>query len=427
MLSAATEPFRRHPLAADAVLAFALFGLALALNDVGFDQGPPAPWMTPPAYWLAVVLLALTLLPLSFRRLAPLVAMLLGVTGLGLTRVLYVPEYTLSSIALFFYIYSAGRWGSERLRTPLRWVAVTVVLGVLAWAVYEERQFRTLGLISTRSYVLASVVGILGNLVFLIGPWVLGNVTRARAQRERDLAAANRALVVSRAEAERRAVTDERVRIARELHDVVAHHVSVMGVQAAAARRTIQSSPAAATEALADVEESSRQAVSELYRLLGFLRSPFSEGSGGSAVDLPAPTLEQLPALQRQTAAAGLAVSLSTTGERPSNLPKSVDLSAYRIVQEALTNALKHSGAHEAEVTVSYEADAVGLVVRDRGRGPTGEPSAGGNGLVGMHERVALHGGQFSAGPADGGGFVVEAHLPFDHAPTGMTTTAVRA
>jgi len=415
MIARLVQPIRRWPLGADVLLACLMFGLALALNDVGFETGALYPWVSLPPYSVAVSLLALTMLPVAVRRRLPFTALLVGTTGLVVARLLYVPEYQLSSIALFLVIYSAGRWGDEHRRDRWRFVAVSMVLGALIAGVIEERRFLSAGMITERAYVLATTVGIMFNLVFIVSAWVLGNVTRARADREQDLATAHQQLLATRAEAEQRAVSDERLRIARELHDVVAHHVSVMGVQAGAARRVLEASPDTAANALGDIEESSRQAVAELHRLLGFLRTADVGGSADGLVDTPAPGLLELSFLQKQTAAAGLAVSLSIEGERPSSVPASIDLSAYRIVQEALTNSLKHSGQQEADVAVRYGERSVQVCVRDRGTGvTTSTRQGGGNGLVGMQERVALHGGHLSFGPVSAGGFEVTAELPFD-------------
>lgn len=409
---------RSRPVLVDSILAVVLFGLALALNDVGYESGPLYPWAVLPRYAVSVAVLAVAIGPVALRRRFPLSALVTGTAGLFLARRLHVPEYQITSIALFLLLYSGGRWGAEPWRNRLRLVSVLLVLLALAFGVNEERQLLELDVLTLRSYILASFVGILGNLVYVVAPWILADVVRSRAQRESDLAQANHALVRSRADAERRAVTDERLRIARELHDVVAHHVSVMGVQAGAARRVVEASPSTAVDALSDIEESSRQAVTELHRLLGFLRQddagPESRAADGAVAD-PAPSLAQLPSLQRQTAAAGLAVSLNIVGERPASLPASVDLSAYRIVQEGLTNALKHSGEQEAEVEVVYGTSEVRVSVRDRGSGVSRPAVPGtGNGLVGMQERVALHGGHLRFGPGPDGGFVVEATLPFD-------------
>ncbi|MDP1848563.1 MAG: sensor histidine kinase [Solirubrobacteraceae bacterium] len=237
--------------------------------------------------------------------------------------------------------------------------------------------------------------------------WFAGLALRERAGQAE--AAQERAVRAEREREEnaRRAVFEERVRIARELHDVVAHHVSMMGVQAGAARMVIDRDPAKARDALAAIEASSRQAVDELHRLLGFLRQ------AGDADDLaPSPGVSQLPSLAAGMSDSDLAVEVGVEGEaRP--LPPTVDVSAYRIVQEALTNTLKHAGASRADVRLRYAPGALELEIVDDGRG-AGAATGGGSGLglIGMRERAALHGGQLTAGPVPGGGFAVRVTLP---------------
>ncbi|MGH2920101.1 MAG: sensor histidine kinase [Solirubrobacteraceae bacterium] len=250
-----------------------------------------------------------------------------------------------------------------------------------------------------------------GDFVFLPGimaiAWLAGFALRERAGQAE--AAQERAIQAEREREEnaRRAVFEERVRIARELHDVVAHHVSMMGVQAGAARMVIDRDRVKAKDALAAIEASSRQAVDELHRLLGFLRQ------AGDADDLaPSPGVSQLPRLAAGMSDSDLAVRVGVEGEeRP--LPPTVDVSAYRIVQEALTNTLKHAGASRADVRLRYWPGELEVEIVDDGRGGGG-PSAGGSGLglIGMRERAALHGGQLSAGPMPGGGFAVRVKLP---------------
>jgi signal transduction histidine kinase len=237
--------------------------------------------------------------------------------------------------------------------------------------------------------------------------WFAGFALRERAGQAE--AAQERAIRAEREQEEnaRRAVFEERVRIARELHDVVAHHVSMMGVQAGAARMVIDRDPAQAKDALAAIEASSRQAVDELHRLLGFLRQ------AGDTDDLaPSPGVRQLPGLAAGMSDSDLAVEVGVEGnERP--LPPTVDVSAYRIVQEALTNTLKHAGASRADVRLRYGPGELEVEIVDDGRG-AGAPSGGGSGLglIGMRERAALHGGQLTAGPVPGGGFAVRVTLP---------------
>jgi signal transduction histidine kinase len=241
--------------------------------------------------------------------------------------------------------------------------------------------------------------------------WLAGFALRERSAQAQ--AAEQRATDAEheREESAQRAVFEERVRIARDLHDVVAHHVSMMGVQAGAARMVIDRDRAKAKEALSAIESSSRDAVAELHRLLGFLRQV------GDRDDLaPQPGLSQLPRLAASMGDSDLAVQVSIEGEERA-LPPTVDVSAYRIVQEALTNTLKHSAASRADVHLRYWPDELELEIVDDGRPNGGGSSAsGGLGLIGMRERAALHGGQLTAGPASGGGYAVKVRL---HAPAG--------
>jgi signal transduction histidine kinase len=214
----------------------------------------------------------------------------------------------------------------------------------------------------------------------------------ARAERERE-------------ERARLAVSDERARIARELHDVVGHSVSVMTVQASAVRRLLSPDQEKQREALLVVEQTGREALAEMRRMVGVLRRP--EEAPALA---PQPSLEQLERLVEHARGAGLSVELRIEGE-PVQLPTGVDLTAYRLVQEGLTNALKHARAERAEVVVRYDDGHVELRVSDDGRGGGGGDS-GGHGLVGMRERVSVYGGELEAGPRPEGGYELRARLP---------------
>jgi len=241
--------------------------------------------------------------------------------------------------------------------------------------------------------------------------WLVGYALRERV--ERSEAAEERA---QRAEREREAaarvaVAEERARMARELHDVVAHAVSVMVLQVGAVRHRLPASSEEG-EALRNVEHAGRTALAEMRRLLGALRQ------GDDLLELtPGPGLDDLGALAADVRAAGLDVRLHVRGE-PASLPRSLDLSAYRIVQEGLTNALKHSGARRAEVTVDHGPGRLRLEVRDDGPGGFAQsdgPSSGlGHGLIGIGERVKAYGGDMSAFAATTGGFVLRATLPID-------------
>ena len=203
------------------------------------------------------------------------------------------------------------------------------------------------------------------------------------------------------------AVAEERARIARELHDLVAHHVSVMVIQAGAERHALGAEQASTREALASIEQAGRQALVEARRLLGMLRR---KGDGEELE--PQPSVEHIDVLVEQIERAGLPVKLEVDGERAA-LPAGVDLCAYRIVQEGLTNALKHAGPARAEVVLRYAPRALDVEVRDDGRGAAQANGDGaGHGLIGMRERVALYGGSLQTGPRAGGGFEIRARLP---------------
>jgi len=200
-------------------------------------------------------------------------------------------------------------------------------------------------------------------------------------------------------------VVDERARIARELHDVVGHSVSVMTVQASAVRRLLDPDQEKVNGALLVVEETGREALAEMRRMVGVLRHP--EEAPALA---PQPSLEQLQRLVEHAREAGLPVELRIEGE-PIQLPAGIDLTAYRLVQEGLTNALKHARAKQAEVMVRYSGGHVELTVTDDGPGG-GDGEKGGHGLVGMRERVSVYGGELEAGPRVGGGYRLRAKLP---------------
>jgi signal transduction histidine kinase len=206
-------------------------------------------------------------------------------------------------------------------------------------------------------------------------------------------------------EESRAAVAEERSRITRELHDVLAHSVSVMTVQASAVRRLLLPEQEREREALMTVEETGRQALAEMRRLVGIMRD-----EAEPAARAPQPGLGTLPELVEQVRQSGLPVELTVEGT-PVKLPAGVDLSAYRIVQEALTNTLKHAGPAHAWVAVRYAGEDVEIEVANDGK-TNGENDGGGHGLVGMRERVALCGGELQSGPRPGGGFRIAARLP---------------
>jgi signal transduction histidine kinase len=249
------------------------------------------------------------------------------------------------------------------------------------------------------------------NTLVIGAAWLLGHFAhnyRAYAARLEERTAE---LDQAREELARRAVAEERLRLARELHDVVAHAMSVIAVQSGVGAHVADTQPEEAAKALAAIQATSRAALTELRRLLGVLRQD-SEPQGALS---PVPGLADLDTLLAEVAKAGLAVRLRVEGT-PSPLPAGLDLSAYRIVQEALTNVVKHAGPARAQVTVGYHHQDVTVEVTDDGRGvgaAAGDGRAGtGHGLIGMRERVAAFGGDLEAGPRPGGGFRVAARLP---------------
>jgi signal transduction histidine kinase len=294
-------------------------------------------------------------------------------------------------------------------------VAPVAAVLLVSWSIgaHEERRRAVLGLALLVCAVWLSIgidvlrgtdhyqstdVPWIGMLILL--PGVLGIAFGARTRRLREAEARARSLELER----REAIAEERARIARELHDVIAHSVSVMTVQAGAAEEMLKRDPARAVDPVRAVQETGRQALVEMKRLVGMLREHDDEL--GLA---PQPGLADVDRLVEQVRDAGLDVTLRVEGERRP-LPIGVDLSAYRVVQEALTNSLKHGRGAPATVTLRYAADALTVEVADEGHGSA--VAGGGHGLIGMRERVGIFGGTFEAGPGESGGFLVRVLLP---------------
>ena len=254
--------------------------------------------------------------------------------------------------------------------------------------------------------------------LIMTGAWVLGNYVRTRRLYAAELEQRAAELQQAREELAEQAVAAERLRIARELHDVVAHAMSVIAVQAGMGAHVIDSQPEEAKRALAAIEVASRGGLAELRRLLGVLRDGAGEGGvaggAGAASLAPAPGLADLDRLVEDTGRAGVTVDVTVEGHRR-DLPAGLDLAVYRIVQEALTNVVKHAGTGRASVTLRYGDRDVAVEVTDEGRGaPANGHGAPGHGIPGMKERAALYGGTVDAGARPGGGFRVAARLPTD-------------
>jgi signal transduction histidine kinase len=362
-------------------------------------------WMTSsfqPKPPLALLAVAMTV-PLAWRRRAPFAALLVvGVAGAVLGTGWPELNALYTFIAVVVAVFSVGAYAEPR----------RAVLGcalVLGWfwigALIDNARHR--GQRGPSDFVFVTVV--------FGGAWLLGRALRGRGLQAAELQQRAAQLEADQQAQARAAVTAERARIARELHDVIAHSVSVMVIQAGAAEQLLEETPERARGPLEAVQDTGRQTIVELRRLLGILRE---DGQELSLV--PQPGLDHLDLLLEEMRQAGLPVQLRVEGQ-PGRLPPGVDLAAYRIVQEALTNTLRHAGPANAEVVVRYQQHAVELEVLDDGRGPGLRDSAGGasgHGLVGMRERIALYGGTLEAGPratAPGAartGYAVRARLP---------------
>jgi signal transduction histidine kinase len=331
-------------------------------------------------------------LSLAWRRRAPLAVLAVALATSVLASFTEVLDAaTTPAVALVVAVYSVGAHTS-RLQ-----VAVGGLGAVALIAVNVAEQFSLGDLV-----LIAMILG---------GAWVAGRAMRYRREREHVLERFTVDLEREREEKARAAVAEERVRIARELHDIVAHAISVIVLQARGGRRSLTTDPDETRETLDMIEATGSEALAEMRRLLGMLRSDDEE-----IALAPQPSLRYLDTLAAQVREAGLPVDLSVEGE-PIELPPGVDLSAYRIVQEALTNALKHAGPATARVVVRYHENDLELEIADTGLG-SGASDGDGHGLAGMRERVSLYGGKIEAGPGTGGGFAVTARLPLDSGPS---------
>ncbi|HEY7283502.1 MAG TPA: sensor histidine kinase [Actinomycetota bacterium] len=380
---------RRFGLDALVVLA----GIESAL-EVVFQHGQPgAPTM---ATWAAALILAVVPLPLLVRRRFPFWApatMLLAAAAVSFA------DGRLMTFSIGTYAAGlASAFLLGNLDDPVRArIGLAVAVGGVAIVVSNDPD----AIVGQKVFI---------PIVFGIA-WLAGSAMRARVL-QADAAEERAALLEREREAEAlRAVVEERTRIARELHDVVGHSVSVMTVQTSAVRRRLTPDQEREREALLAVERTGREALAEMRRVVGALRD-----ADESPALAPQPTLARVDALVVQARETGLPVELSVEGE-PVPLPAGVDLTAYRLVQEGLTNAIKHAGAHHAQVRVRYGDGHVEVEVSDDGGGVAASGHGdqlmnGGHGLVGMRERVSIYGGELEAGPRDGGGFRLRARLP---------------
>ncbi len=382
-------PFARWPRAADTVLAIVVFLWTVFVSDEDPNQDLAIRAVSDVPI-AAIFVFAVASGALCWRRRWPLVVLGVNLAALAVLMGLGYPDLWALPIAL----YSVGRYAAND-----RW-SYSGVGGAAALVVISELVDTTPAWEIVFACVVLFLVWYIGRFIRVRGDYVILLQEHA-AQLEREQAAEAR-----------RAVAEERTRIARELHDVVAHRVSMMTVQAGAAKTVVADDPEGALQAMEAVEQAGRQALNELRHLLGVLR-PEAEVDGL----VPQPGLVDVPRLVDQFREAGLDVSFTMDGVR-TDLPARVDLSTYRIVQEALTNVLKHAGPNaQTEARLSTDSHGVAIEVLDNGHGATTLPGSG-HGIAGMHERAQLLGGSLDAGPRPGRGFRVVAHLPIGEEPT---------
>ena len=348
--------------------------------------------------------------PLIWRRSHPESVLVVTAVVFIAGQVREAQEIQFASGAIFAAIYAEGAWGRDRSRA--RWLRIVVIAAMFGWLAVAW--LITIDQVPADAFpdatgelppLLSALVGqVLMNMVVFGFAYFFGETAWLAARREAVLVEQAGQLREARAAAEERAVFTERLRIARELHDVVAHHVSVMGIQAAAARRAMDRNTEAARNALTAVEDGARTAVDELQRMLGALRA------ADDPIPLPSPGVDRVAELLDRVRDAGLTAEFAVFGT-PVPLAGSTSQTAYRIVQEAVTNALKHGQASTVDVRIRYLSREIEIDVADDGQGMHHGAGAG-MGLVGMRERAAVLGGTVETGNRTAGGFRVCARLP---------------
>jgi signal transduction histidine kinase len=359
---------RRHPFLVDVVLALAV-GTVYVGRAVHFHRAAGG-----------VTLALLQVAPLLVRRRYPVAVLAVVAAACALDIAVYSNGVPVAAAIAAYTV------AEQRSRTESLVVAAIAALGIALTALVVDGWSQALG-----------------DLVPFAAAWVFGDNLGTRRAYTRALEERAERLEREQEREAARAVAEEQARIARELHDVIAHNLSVMVVQAAAANDVFDARPERAREALRTIEATGRTALAELRRLLGGVR-------GDGADFTPQPDLGQLDVLIDQVRAAGLQVVFRIQGE-PRPLPAALELSAYRVVQEALTNTLKHAHASRVDIALNYSDGALDIEVCDDGTGNGSEPGAG-HGLIGMRERVGVFGGSLDTGPAPGGGFKITARFP---------------
>jgi signal transduction histidine kinase len=388
---------RVDPRVIDVLIALVLTAAALGILIGRSDDGDSGNFRSDDTLGIALVLLQT--LPLAVRRVAPVGVFLVINAALVAHSALGYEIVAAGTFGSLIAVYGAASLTDNRRRVFVAAVSAAAIVAFFA----TNRQDFPLPDVATTAGTWA-IAWLAGTFVRLRGEQVeVAGARAARLEAERDMLA-------------REAVADERARMARELHDIVGHALNLIVIQASGAGRVFDSKPEATREALASIESTGREALGDMERLLGVLRTAESEdGTSG-----PQPGLAQLDGLAAHISEAGIPVEIVVEGSEM-EIPASVELSAYRIVQESLTNCLKHSGASHATVTLRYGPADLEVEVTDNGRGSpqhTEDASRRGRGHLGMRERVALFGGEISVGPVSAtGGYRVRARLPFKSTP----------
>src|SRR4051812_44711526 len=373
---------RRIDLLVAAALAAAAVASVLLARAADFDMGRTPPSSVEEIGWCLAVSL-----PLAFRRRAPLVVLVVVAAAFIGLQARYVAETQLSSVCLFLALFTAGAWAADR--TMARAVRLVVVVVMFAWLAYvlsataaaaERVQGKAADQLlppATATMIWVTAV----NVLYFGAAWFFGDLAWRQARQQALLEDRTVELARERDANARRAVLAERVRIARELHDVVAHHVSVLGVQAGAARVVLDRDPDQTRTALTRIESGARSALDEMHRLLGVLRDPQAVPASADGAEQPLPGVDAVPDVLDGARRAGLKVDFGVVGD-PVPVPDSVGLSAYRIVQEAVTNTVRHAAASQLDVRVRYLPGMLEVEAVDDGRAAGGPRTRGAAGTA---------------------------------------------
>lgn len=383
-----------QPIVVDILIAVGVFTLGLLSRDAVGGSELRDLFSREPDLW-NTVLIGVQTLPLALRRRYPATVLLVIIGGFVLDRMFDYPASFATTAGMVVAFHALGSEWDPKRSMRLGWGLIVALIG-----------FTFLGVVTVQSIGYENV---LGTLVAVAVPFHIGREVHQRRRRIEALEERAETAEREREEEARVAVAEERARIARELHDVVAHQMTVMTVQAEGARRVAKDGDERVVAALDTIRQSGHEALQEMRRMVGLLRAE----PDGVPLD-PQPGVDRLDDLVDQMSDAGLAVELRRDGQ-PRPLAPGVDVNVYRIVQESLTNALKHGGPGvTASVALNYAPDGLEIAVVDDGRGGASSlaDKQAGHGLVGMRERVALLDGEFAAGPAPGGGFEVRASIP---------------